>query len=178
MSRTTYNAFWRDEQPVAKSASELLSDLERHGLVPPQVAASLKSQVANAAQPVSAQSVADLLVQKGLLTPAQRESLLAPKASTTDLFDDVEPLEAIDSLETASPLESLGNPLGDSFTDPLAVPVSAVDPLAAGDPLATPQAPQTAAPTQPAAATPPAPKGRSLLWVGVSLLVLLVFGGG
>jgi hypothetical protein len=155
----------QDEQPVAKSASELLNDVEQQGLVPPQVVASLRSQVAHATQSVSAQSVADLLVQKSLLTPAQRDRLFANSASTADLFDDVEPLEPIDAAEPLHPLRSAA-PLADLSTapDPFAAPLAALQPASApGSPQANASSP---------------PKRSWLLLAVVSLLLVALAGGG
>jgi hypothetical protein len=165
---------------VAKSASELLSELERQGLVPPQIVASLRKQVAQGPQGATAAAIADLLVQKGLLTPAQRASLLASPVHAADLFDEVEPLEPLEDLE---PLDA-SSPL-DPLTGPLAGPLTTADLLTASDPLAAAGRASVAVPTasaaspaRPAASNPAAGPRRSLWPVLIGLLVVGLVGGG
>lgn len=61
---------------MATTAHEFLDHLASNNLVPPEVLESLRRQVGKAARPVSAASVARLLVDRGHLTTAQGERLV------------------------------------------------------------------------------------------------------
>jgi outer membrane protein assembly factor BamB len=61
---------------MAKTAADFLSDLAERELVPERILSSLRRQVAAATRPVSAATVAKLLVEKGHLTTVQAERLL------------------------------------------------------------------------------------------------------
>src|SRR5258706_12495048 len=61
---------------MAKTGQEFLDHLTAGGLVPPEVIENLRRQVAKAAKPVAAGTVARLLVDRGHLTAAQGERLI------------------------------------------------------------------------------------------------------
>ena len=61
---------------MTKSAADFLNDLAERELVPDNIVASLHRQVTAATKPVSAASIARLLVEKGHLTAVQAERLL------------------------------------------------------------------------------------------------------
>jgi hypothetical protein len=101
---------------MPKTATEFLNDLEKRGLVPTGVIASLKGQVAKSATAVSPATVAKLLIDKGHLTAAQAQQLLgatpvaaAPTPAVADLapLDDLQPLDNLDPLDGLSPLDAV-----------------------------------------------------------------------
>ena len=139
---------------MASSANELLNELEKKGLVPGGVIASLRTQVAKAGKPVAPQTITKLLVEKGHLTPPQAQKLLGASAgaaqsatnatataikqtakvpaamaaaATQPIADDLTSLDGLEPLDALSPLEDLQSLDGLS---PLDEPGAAVEPVA------------------------------------------------
>jgi len=122
---------------MAKTATDLLNELASKDLVPGEVVASLRAQVAKAAKPVPPQQITRLLVEKGHLTAAQAQKLLgtapaaaspkaatatatkpAPKAApkpataaaaTQSIADDLTALDGLEPLESLDSLEPLAD---------------------------------------------------------------------
>ena len=122
---------------MAKTATDLLNELANKDLVPGEVVASLRAQVAKAARPVPPQQITKLLVEKGHLTAAQAQKLLgaapasaspkaatatatkpAPKAApqpapaaaaTQPIADDLTALDGLEPLESLDSLEPLAD---------------------------------------------------------------------
>lgn len=193
---------------MPKTAAEFLNDLDERGLAPPGVIASLKGQVAKAASPVAPAAIAKLLVEKGHLTQAQAQQLLAAtpaaakkpepaaaKKTAPQLapLDDLQPLSDLQPLDDLQPVENL-QPLDDLTPLDDVAPAAAViplddlgplDPLAGTSPAkAARPGPGTAASKQrtqlqPApAVAQPAKRKSSLGVVLVVLLLLALIGGG
>lgn len=68
---------------MSQTATDLLNDLAQKDLVPGEIVASLRAQVAKAVKPVPPQTITKLLVEKGHLTAAQAQKLLGSGASST-----------------------------------------------------------------------------------------------
>jgi hypothetical protein len=66
---------------MAKTADEFLNDLAERDLVPAEIVASLRRQVASSAKPVAAATLAKLLTDKGQLTAAQAQRILGGAAA-------------------------------------------------------------------------------------------------
>lgn len=66
---------------MAKTAAELLDELARQELVAPHILNSLRQQVGHTAKPISAATIARLLVEKKHLTAVQAERLLGASLS-------------------------------------------------------------------------------------------------
>jgi hypothetical protein len=117
---------------MSKNATELLNELQKKGLVPDEIIASLRTQVAKSSKPVAPQTITKLLVEKGHLTPPQAQKLLgapataskaavtatatkqaakAPAAvaaaATQSITDDLTSADGLEPLDALSPLDDL-----------------------------------------------------------------------
>ncbi len=142
---------------MPKTAADLLSELDQRELVPPQIVASLRRQVAGAARPVSAVSIARLLVEKGHLTAVQAEKLLGvplpPAKPAPSSLAETRPMDAELGL---APLQKAAAPVAASAAKPNkpADATTALEPLDLGllDLMPLDEPAQQAAPARPAAA--------------------------
>lgn len=126
------------------TAEQFLQRLEQDRLVKADVLASLRGQVQKSAKPVAAATIAKLLVDKGILTAQQSQSLLTAAPAAT-----AQPAKLSDPLD-----DLLGfAPLDD---DPAPNPTPAAKPAAAAQPAAQKPKPTASAPVKKSAAAPAA----------------------
>ena len=133
---------------MAKSAQDFIRLLDEQGLIGESIVRQLRQQVEGAAEPIAAEKVAKVLVNKGMLTAFQAKNLLGR----------VGPMEV--SQQTSVPdADELGLvPLDDVNEPAVAVPADELDLVPLDDAPPEPKpAPKAAKPSEPAA--PPAPAG-------------------
>src|SRR5262245_59230542 len=128
---------------MAKSAADFLNELTERELVPINILASLKRQVTAATKPVSAATIARLLVEKGHLTAVQAERLLgtplrsaAPAAaSPAPVGHNSQPVQSLPETKLLEPDELGLAPLDEGpttkpkFSPPVAASSDSLEPL-------------------------------------------------
>jgi outer membrane protein assembly factor BamB/TolA-binding protein len=148
---------------MAKTADEFLNDLAERDLVPAEIVASLRRQVASSAKPVAAATLAKLLTDKGQLTAAQAQRILGGAAAPAGQ-PAPRPAKAVAKSPAPMPADDLAGlaPLDDGGLMPLddltpldgdgLAPLDDLTPLDNVPPLA----PKPAAPVAPAKPPPQA----------------------
>src|SRR5687767_3160461 len=94
------------------TAEQFLQRLEQDRLVKADVLASLRGQVQKSAKPVAAATIAKLLVDKGVLTAAQSQTLLAATTPAAAVSAPAKLVDPLDDLLGFAPLDDdpLPNP--------------------------------------------------------------------